>query len=1709
MKTYDRSSSVFKRKYLLLFFAFIMGAAMTMFFLVQAATVSAAAIGQEALSPVPVTAPILAPVIDEQIQATDLVIQTKVNQQTVRPGGWLTFTVTYTNTRATAISNVLINSTLSTRQIYLGQYQSNPVIPTSQFTYTGAPIGGYTLKWTFPTLAPGTGEIVFKTQVMTDTGPVYTNPTPLTMGNTATISAPDATGSTNDDVAMVVGPVLKVSKTDTPATVLPGHFLTYTLTLQNIQRTDSIAATNIVITDKVPLNTTFYSVASGGVYITATNSVVWHVAGPFPPGGSQTLQFVVLVSDHLDSDSSIKNDKADYLVFCTEMFSPLKGYNTVTTPVDAVLLKTVKDINGDTSPSVYPSQELTYTITVHNPLNQALSGVIVTDTVPGIPGPFTYVRPGPGSPTPTVVDGGRRLRWVIDLPAWGSYTFSVVVRVPNNTCVPDDKTSTTFKNQLYATHPSTYFSTESSLATVTVRAPLILNKTATPDHAMPGESIVYEIEIENRGPFVISGIRLTDTMDLDGGFFYVDMVQGPLPLPAYITNPVVWDGLALGPNTTYTISFEAEVHGYWLETYKNSLDAYSADACIPANTGLAGVFVDPPLGVNKTVSPEEIFVGDEVRYDYEIFNYSDVVWTMDQIKDYMDEGFVQVGTGLNPAVINFAPPVNVQPGNSYEGFFNVEVQTVDCTDLPKTYPNRKYSFQMHFTSPASTWTSNAANLAPLTIYPNILVNLTSYRRVVQPGNIVTYTLTMQNVSPTSAENSIVQLTLPPDFIYLGTLSGPVPTESSGVLTWSGLDVPSGETVTVVFKAQTGATLGTRTTYFSGTAIGVCFGRMTGGKVSVVEDVVVLTKKALNKNVPPLALVDFDISIQNKDDYDFILPAITDTLPAGFTYFSMIGGPAPIVQGNQLIWNNILIPGSGTARWRLRTQAASDYGTYFNHLAAYSPETIITAVDSIPPVAVQPLVDLKKDPSVTSSPPGANVVYTITLINMSQVTYSSVRVTDTMPTGFTFLNVLPGNVGSTLIDPNPVRPVWMIAQLKSGCAGGCIVRIGFLAKVGDAVSPGSYCNTVIGESPSGSVPGPICTAWITVTQVTPPLAFGKSAPTNGATNISTDPTLSWQTSEGAVSYEYCYDTTAGNTCEGSWTNVEANTSAVLTGLATNTTYYWQARAVNNGGNTEADGGTWWSFTTTSIAPPGSFGKTAPANGAGSQPTNPTLSWGASSGAVSYEYCYDTVADNECAGTWVSVGASTSASISGLDYNTTYYWQVRAVNTGGNTEADGTWWSFSTQSGPPASFEKISPVNGAVDTLINTALNWEASNGATSYEYCFDTTADSACGGTWTDVGVNTSANPVGLTYNTTYYWQVRAKNAMGTTGANGGVWWSFKTQIAPPGAFNKTSPATGATNLPNNPILSWASSTGATSYEYCYDTSNDTFCDGSWVSVGAQTNVNVFDLSTGTTYYWQVRAVNSTAKTEANSGVWWSFTTTTVPPPGDFAKLSPVDDATGVPFTTILSWGESAGATSYEYCFDDINNNACDGSWVNAGAHFTATISGLYENVTYYWQVRSLSTSGSTPADGGVWWAFTTLDLPGPGDFNKTSPADGATVQKVNVVLEWAASSGAASYEYCIDRTDDSGCDGSWVNAGTALSVTLQAPTLLSNVTYYWQVRSKNADGTTYADSGTWHSFKPQYNNLWLPLVRRKMPSVAWLSGDWAALAWVWRLLSTQ
>ena len=203
----------------------------------------------------------------------------------------------------------------------------------------------------------------------------------------------------------------------------------------------------------------------------------------------------------------------------------------------------------------------------------------------------------------------------------------------------------------------------------------------------------------------------------------------------------------------------------------------------------------------------------------------------------------------------------------------------------------------------------------------------------------------------------------------------------------------------------------------------------------------------------------------------------------------------------------------------------------------------------------------------------------------------------------------------------------------------------------------------------------------------PDPFNKQSPADAVNDQITKPTLKWGASSNTTRYEYCIDNKDDKSCNSSWISTGTKTSVVLPSLNPGT-YYWQVRASNNVGKTYADGSStaWWTFKI--LPKPGAFSKSGPANWAINQSITTTFSWGASSNAISYEYCINTTAKCPSSVAWISTGSATSKALDGLTPGI-YYWQVRARNNTGITYANGSstaWRSFTITH---HSYPKLSP------------------------------------------------------------------------------------------------------------------------------------------------------------------------------------------------------------------------------------------------------------------------------------------------------------------------------------------------------------------------------------------------------------------------------------
>src|ERR1041385_8984421 len=402
-------------------------------------------------------------------------------------------------------------------------------------------------------------------------------------------------------------------------------------------------------------------------------------------------------------------------------------------------------------------------------------------------------------------------------------------------------------------------------------------------------------------------------------------------------------------------------------------------------------------------------------------------------------------------------------------------------------------------------------------------------------------------------------------------------------------------------------------------------------------------------------------------------------------------------------------------------------------------------------------------------------------------------------------------------------------------------------------------------------------------VVPPTVPQLLSPSDGATDISVTPTLTWNASSRATSYELQASTSSAFTTTAADDSTIVGTSRQVGPLGNSIRYYWRVRAKNSGGTSS------WSTVrnfTTVPAVPLAPSLISPANGVTDRPTTLTLIWNASTGASSYHLQLSTSAAFTIVSVDDSTLTSTSRQVGPLANNTTYYWRVNAKNSGGTSNWS-TIWSFTTVPLPPPAPTLASPVSGSTKQPTTLTASWIVSTGASSYHLQLSTSA------AFTTVSVDDStltsvSRQVGsLANNTTYYWRVNAKNSGGTSG-----WssiWSFTTVPLAPATPALVSPINGAANQPTTLTVSWNASSGASSYRFQLSTTAAFTTVNVDDSALVSTSRQVGSLANNTTYYWRVNAKNSGGT--SNWSTAWSFTTVPLPPAVP-TLVSPINGITG-------------------------------------------------------------------------------------------------------------------------------------------------------------------------------------------------------------------------
>ncbi|MFA5074108.1 MAG: RHS repeat-associated core domain-containing protein, partial [Nitrospirota bacterium] len=486
-----------------------------------------------------------------------------------------------------------------------------------------------------------------------------------------------------------------------------------------------------------------------------------------------------------------------------------------------------------------------------------------------------------------------------------------------------------------------------------------------------------------------------------------------------------------------------------------------------------------------------------------------------------------------------------------------------------------------------------------------------------------------------------------------------------------------------------------------------------------------------------------------------------------------------------------------------------------------------------------------------------------------------------------------------------------------------------------------------------------------TIVSNPGTFNLTGPANGAIDVTVTPTFTWTASANATKYKIYYGTTSPPPYV---TSVTGATQYVkTTSFSKKTKYYWNIEAVNDAGTLMSSTGP-WNFTTLP-AVPGSFSFSAPANNATNVSVTPALRWTASSNATSYEVYYGTTSPGTLQTTVTTTGYTPTTALAG---NTKYYWQVIAKNSAGSKTITYAPRNFTTtaSTSPPGAFNQTAPVNGA-SAAVKPTFTWGASSGATSYEVYYGTTSPGTLQATVTTTSYTPTAD---LQNGKTYYWQIIAKNANGSTIATGApfIFTTPAGTIAAPGDFSLSAPTPDATDVSITPTFNWTTSAYATIYDVYYGetlpTSPVTSVTGTSYTITTPLPNNCW---TGTTYSWKIIARNEGGEKASETR---SFTTMRCP--GPYLQLLPLDNAVNVSITPTLTWAKSTAvvsgdAASYEVYYGETLPSA-PVTTVTTTSYAIPTA--LKSKTTYVWKIVAVNAGGKSETATRT---FTTLDTNAP------------------------------------------------------------------------------------------------------------------------------------
>jgi uncharacterized repeat protein (TIGR01451 family)/fimbrial isopeptide formation D2 family protein len=830
----------------------------------------------------------------------------------------LTITVSNQSTTASNLSDVQVVDPLPANLTYSGN------ATTSNCGGASATVtGGNQLTLSNGTLAPS-GVCTIQIEVTGTISGQYTNtinPSNVSTSQGATISQP-ATASLT-----INAPSVSLSKSFATPSFIAGESDNLTISIANTA-TNAQALGNLAVSDKLPTGLTYSGTVTnngcgGTATLDAAGDTVSLAQGALAAGGTCNLQVAVTSVTPNSYTNTIPASAITDTQDATNTSAAVANV-TVTAAPNVVLTKSF------TASQIVPGGTSLLTITVNNNATGAvaLTKMSLSDTLPAglsFNGAASTTCGGTATITGTTVSlangavaAGQSCNVTVNVTGTSPNTYNNIIAAGN----------------VQTLQEATNASPATAALTIANAPNVVLSKSFSPAQIAPGATTQLTINVANTatGAVNLTNVKLSDALPANLAY------SGSATLSQCGNGTASVNGTMLALNgasiaASATCVIQIGVTGTSPGSYTNDIPAGTLTSAQGATNNDAQAnlqIVVPQLKVTKTSNPQgaTVSAGQIITYTVSIVNSGTAAETNARLTDSMNNVTLVPGTvrlsesGGGSSVQNQILPDGVVTNGASFGSIPVGatvVITYSAAVSPNATPgelvtnNVVAAGDQVCSGTACTSASNPNTVGAPAFAPVKLIDGKASETVVT-GQIVTYSVQVQNTGDSTANNLVLTDPLPVGMIpqpgtvqvngvasTSATITGQTITVQLGSLAIGGVD-------TVTFRAQVAPTAANETlvNVATLTASAINAVQSTQATATVESGALHVTKTANVSVVSVGDRVDYIISVVSPGAVTWGTTTVTDTLPAYEAYApgtSRVDGKAlePTVSGRVLTW----------------------------------------------------------------------------------------------------------------------------------------------------------------------------------------------------------------------------------------------------------------------------------------------------------------------------------------------------------------------------------------------------------------------------------------------------------------------------------------------------------------------------------------------------------------------------------------------------------------------------------------------------------------------------------------------------------------------------------------------------------------------------------------------------------------------------------------